>query len=319
MGQSFKSRLRDLPLEAGGYQTRFGQMLHGRAEDILSPGFVHSLSGQINLIFTSPPFPLTTKKRYGNLVGDEYVSWLSSFAPIFRNLLADDGSLVIELGNAWEPGRPTMSTLALRALLALQERGRFQLCQEIIWHNPARLPTPAQWVTIQRIRLKDSFTRFWWLSANDRPKADNRRVLTPYGRHMRNLLKRQSYNSGRRPSEHSISPTGFLRDNGGAIPSNVLIVSNTRSNDPYQNFCRLHDHRPHPARMPAEIVNFFVRFLTDKADVVLDPFGGSNTTGAVAEELARHWLSIEPREDYISSSRGRFPELSESPELALGQ
>lgn len=313
----FESRLHGLPLEAGRYQTKYGHMLCGRAEEILAPQFTGGLDGQINLIFTSPPFPLNTKKRYGNLVGEEYVSWLSGFAPIFRRLLADDGSLVIELGNAWEPKSPTMSTLALRALIALQERGEFHLCQEVIWHNPARLPTPAQWVTIQRIRLKDSFTRLWWLSPHERPKADNRRVLTPYGRHMRRLLKRQSYNAGPRPSQHSISSTGFLKDNGGAIPSNVLIVSNTRSNDPYQQYCRRLGLSPHPARMPTEIVDFFVRFLTDESDVVLDPFSGSNTTGAVSEALARHWIAIEPREDYIASSRGRFPELSESLELGL--
>ena len=317
MKESLASRLRDLPPAACRYRTNYGQMLCGRAEDILSAESTGALDGQVNLIFTSPPFPLNTKKRYGNLVGEEYVNWLSSFAPTFQRLLAKDGSLVIELGNAWEPKSPTMSTLALRALIALQERGEFHLCQEVIWHNPARLPTPAQWVTIQRIRLKDSFTRLWWLSPHERPKADNRRVLKPYGRHMRRLLKRQSYNAGRRPSEHAISSTGFLKDNGGAIPSNVLIVPNTRSNDPYQQYCRRHGFKPHPARMPSEIVEFFVRFLTNESDVVLDPFGGSNTTGAVAEALGRYWVAVEPREDYITSSKGRFPEFSENPELAL--
>lgn len=282
-------------------------MLLGKAEDVLSLPSLRRFSGRINLIFTSPPFPLNTKKRYGNLTGGEYIEWLTSFAPAFRELLTDDGSLVIELGNAWEPGRPVMSTLALRALLTLQDRGELSLCQEIIWHNPARLPSPAQWVTINRIRLKDSFTRFWWMSPSDKPKADNRQVLKEYSPHMQRLLKNQSFNSGRRPSQHNISEKAFLTNNGGAISPNVLSISNTRSADLYQNYCRDNNLHPHPARMPPELADFFIKFLTNKGDLVFDPFAGSNTTGAAAEILKRFWISVEPNEDYIQSSKGRFP------------
>jgi len=281
-------------------------MFKGTAEDLLSHPSIASFRGRINLIFTSPPFPLNTKKRYGNLVGDDYVDWLSAFAPSFRELLTHDGSLVIELGNAWEPRRPVTSTLALQALLRLQQRAELNLCQEIIWHNPARLPSPAQWVTIERIRLKDSFTRFWWLSPSERPKADNRRVLRAYSPRMRDLLRRKSFNAGPRPSEHHISSAAFLTDNGGAISPNVLSIANTRSTDAYQQYCREHDLRPHPARMPPELADFFLRFLTDQGDIVLDPFAGSNTTGAAAENLERFWISIEPKEDYIRTSQGRF-------------
>ena len=70
----------------------------------------------------------------------------------------------MEIGNAWESGRPTMSTLSLRALLAFLEAGGLHLCQQFISHNPARIPSPAQWVTVERIRVKDSFTNVWWMS-----------------------------------------------------------------------------------------------------------------------------------------------------------
>ena len=307
----FKGR----PPKATAYQTPLGRMMRGTAEEVLSlPSFAR-LHGKINLIFTSPPFPLNTKKRYGNLTGKAYIDWLVSFAQTFRQLLTPDGSIVVELGNAWEPGRPITSTLALRTLLDFQERGQFHLCQEVIWHNPARLPSPAQWVTIKRIRLKDSFTRFWWLSPSEQPKADNRRVLQKYSSEMQKLLDKQSYNAGLRPSQHCISSTGFLKDNGGAIPPSVLTVSNTRSTDSYQAYCRQHNFRPHPARMPRELAEFFVRFLTEQGDIVLDPFAGSNTTGAAAESLRRHWISIEPDLDYINSSLGRFTSANKSSAL----
>lgn len=288
------------------YSTQFGRMLLGKSDDLIADGSLARLEGKVNLIFTSPPFPLNRKKRYGNETGDSYIRWLCAFGPLFKKMLAPDGSIVIEMGNSWEPGMPVMSTLALRALLEFQQKNELYLCQEFIWQNPAKLPSPAQWVNVKRIRVKDSFTKLWWMSPNQTPKADNQRVLQEYSKAMKGLLKKGSYNAGKRPSEHNISETAFLRDNGGAIPSNVLTYANTHSGDAYQNFCRANNFQLHPARMPSDLARFFIRFLTEPGDIVLDPFGGSNTTGAAAEDLERFWLSIEATEDHIKGSRGRF-------------
>jgi site-specific DNA-methyltransferase (cytosine-N4-specific) len=264
------------------------------------------LHGKVQLIFTSPPFPLKTKKQYGNLNGEEYLRWISGYGALFKKWLAPSGSIVVEIGNAWQPGAPTMSTLPTRALLRLQEDNSFHLCQEFICHNPARLPTPAAWVTIKRIRIKDSYTTLWWLSPTTDPKANNRNVLQEYSDDMKKLLRAKKYTSGRRPSEHNIGAKSFLNVNEGAIPPSVLTIANTASTDPYQRYCREHDLVPHPARMPKQLAEFFIKFLTDPGDLVLDPFAGSNTTGAAAEQLGRRWLSIEASEEYLEGSRGRF-------------
>lgn len=290
------------------YRTALGSAYGGTAEDVFKdPWFRRRYEGKVQLIFTSPPFPLNRKKKYGNLQGEEYLQWLASFASTFRDYLTPDGSIVIEMGNAWEPGSPTMSTLALKALINLLDTGKFHLCQQFICFNPARLPTPAQWVTIERVRVKDSYTHVWWMSPNERPAADNRRVLKPYSSSMLRLLKAKRYNAGVRPSEHSIDATSFLKNNDGAIPPNVLTFSNTRWDDPYQAFCRRRGISPHPARMPLELPDFFIKFLTRPGDIVLDPFAGSNTTGAIAQQLKRRWAAIEPVADYLEASRARFP------------
>ena len=301
-GNPFLGRIPD----SVAYATRAGRMLYGKSEELLTSSSLKRFEGTVNLIFTSPPFPLNRKKRYGNETGDNYIHWLCKFGPIFKDMLTDDGSIVIEMGNSWEPGLPVMSTLAIRALLEFQAKNDLHLCQEFIWQNPAKLPSPAQWVNVDRIRVKDSFTRLWWLSPSHKPKANNQHVLQEYSPAMKSLLKKGSYNSGKRPSEHNIGETSFLKNNGGAIPSNVLTYANTHSSDLYQIYCREHQHEPHPARMPTELATFFIKFLTDPGDLVLDPFGGSNTTGAAAETLDRHWISIEPTEAYIKGSRGRF-------------
>src|SRR5437667_2848344 len=125
------------------YETGRGLALHGKLEDFLASDYAKEYAGKVQLIFTSPPFPLNRKKKYGNIRGDDYVGWLAAFAPRFLKLLKPNGSIVIELGNAWEQGLPVMSTLALRALLRFLSRGKLQLCQQFVCYNPARLPTPA--------------------------------------------------------------------------------------------------------------------------------------------------------------------------------
>lgn len=281
-------------------------MIVGTAEDVLNSKFRQQYRHKIHLIFTSPPFPLIRKKNYGNFQGHRYKEWLASFAEVFRELLKPDGSIVMELGNPWERGRPVMSTLALEALLDFLRVGRFHLCQQFICYNPARLPTPAEWVNIKRIRVKDAYTHVWWMAPSEQPNADNRRILKDYSPSMLRLLQSKKYNAGTRPSEHHIGAKSFLRNNNGAIPPNVLTLTNTRSRDPYQTFCRRHKLRLHPARMPAGLAEFFIKFLTVPRNLVLDPFAGSNTTGFVAENLRRRWISIEPRHDYALGSLGRF-------------
>jgi site-specific DNA-methyltransferase (cytosine-N4-specific) len=291
------------------YETDHGAMYEGSIEAFLNSSLGHGLRGEAQLIFTSPPFPLNRKKKYGNKTGTEYLEWLANLANPLGDLLTEDGSLVVELGNAWVPGEPVMSTLALEALLEILKKGGFNLCQQFVAYNPARLPSPAQWVNVDRIRVKDAYTNVWWMSRTTRPKANNRKVLTPYSPSMEKLLEKQEYNAGRRPSEHKIGETSFLTDHGGAIPPNVLKISNTISTDAYRAYCRANDLKLHPARMAPELSEFFVKFLTDKDDLVIDPFGGSNTTGATAESLERQWIAIEPQRDYIEGSKGRFSEL----------
>jgi site-specific DNA-methyltransferase (cytosine-N4-specific) len=292
------------------YRKGNGLMYLGKAEEFLSSAAAHKYEGRVQLIFTSPPFPLNRKKKYGNLQQEQYIQWLTRLAPRFRKLLKKNGSIVIEMGNAWERGKPLMSTLALRALLRFQQAGRFNLCQQFIAYNPARLPSPAEWVNVRRIRVKDAYTHIWWMSASTSPKASNRRVLVPYSDAMNDLLTKGRYNSGKRPSEHHIGKTSFFKNNGGAIPSNVLVFSNTSNGDNYHCYCDKHKLPLHPARMPAGVAEFFIKFLTTPNDIVLDPFAGSNTTGAAAHRLRRRWLSVEARKDYIKGSIGRFTRIT---------
>ncbi|MCF4969443.1 site-specific DNA-methyltransferase [Nostoc sp. CMAA1605] len=258
----------------------------------------------INLILTSPPFALTRQKEYGNASADKYIEWFLPFAHQFKRVLAENGSFVLDLGGAYLPGNPVRSIYQYELLVRLCQEVGFFLAQELYHYNPARLPTPAEWVTIRRIRVKDAVNVVWWLSKTPHPKADNRKVLKPYSHSMKRLLK-NGYKAKIRPSGHEISEK-FQKDNQGAIPPNLLEIANTESNSIYLRRCKAAGIKPHPARFPQGFAEFFIKFLTDEGDLVLDPFAGSNTTGFVAETLQRRWISCEINQDYVVGSRYRF-------------
>lgn len=288
------------------YTTKFGRAIQSRIEDFFDSKEYKSLLGKVDLIITSPPFPLLSPKRYGNTTGDEYKDWMSSLAKPLAALLSPTGSIVLEIGNAWERGEPTMSTIPLETLIEFGKTGDLRVCQQFICNNTARLPSPAAWVTVRRIRVKDSYTHVWWYGNTPHTKSDNTRVLQPYSEAMLKLLRTKKYNTNQRPSDHQISDTSFFKDNGGSIPGSVLNFGNTSMQKSYKDWCVENSIRPHPARMQHALVEFFVKFLTDESDLVFDPFGGSNTTGFVSESLNRRWLITEPSAEYLYGSIGRF-------------
>lgn len=283
------------------HKTKLGRVFHGDSLEFLR----ERLEPQsVDLIVTSPPFGLVRKKKYGNVDADEYVAWFKPFGEVFKRVLKPSGSLVIDIGGAWIPGQPTRSLYHYELLIMLCRQIGFHLAQEFFWWNPSRLPTPAEWVTVRRIRVKDAVNCVWWLSVTPWPKASNRRVRTPYSDAMRDLLK-NGYKPRLRPSGHDISDK-FSRDNGAAIPPNLIAIPNTESNSYYLRYCEERGIKPHPARYPAPLPEFFVRMLTDEDEMVVDPFAGSCVTGEVCERLRRKWVCVELLEEYLEGALGRF-------------
>lgn len=290
----FKESISHKPL----YHTYLGSAYHEDSMDILKK----IPDSSVNLIVTSPPYALVYKKEYGNVDAKDYVDWFMKFAGEFHRILSGDGSLVINIGGVWNKGIPTRSLYHLELLLALAKK--FHLAQEFYWYNPAKLPAPAEWVTVRRIRVKDSVEHIWWLSKTAFPKANNRNILKPYSKDMQRLLT-NGYHAKKRPSGHNITDN-FNKDNNGSIPPNFLSIGNNDSNSAYLKKCKEHGISPHPARYPGELPEFFIKFLTDKNDIVLDPFCGSNVTGAIAETHKRRWICIDSKKEYLEGSKFRF-------------
>jgi site-specific DNA-methyltransferase (cytosine-N4-specific) len=298
---------------SSAYNTEFGAAYVGDSRLLLG----ELPDESVDLVITSPPFALLRQKDYGNMDQQEYVAWFSTFAAIVYRKLKPTGSFVIDLGGAYERGRPTRSLYNFRLLIHLCDKFGFHLAEDFYWFNPAKLPSPIEWVNKRKIRTKDSVNTVWWLSKDPFPKADVRQVLSEYSPRMKKLLEdpEKFYSPRNRPSGHSIS-AGFGNDNGGAIPSNLLQIPNTDSNSLYMRACSLVTEKQHPARFPTKLPEFFIKFLTEPGDLVVDIFAGSNTTGSAAESLGRRWLSFEENPNYVATSVFRFaPRIASDEEI----
>lgn len=282
-------------------------------------------SSSVNLVLTSPPYALHFKKEYGNENKDKYVEWFLPFAKEILRVLTGDGSFVLNIGGSYNKGEPTRSIYHFKLLIALVEEVGFNLAQECFWYNPAKMPVPAEWVTVRRIRVRDSVEYVWWFSKTAFPKASNLGVLKEYSEDMIRL-NRNGVRGATRPSGHVIRDSFDKIHAGGAIPSNVteaefefpesmMKMGNNAANDLYTTRCKELGLKIHPARFPALLPKFFIKLLSDPNDLVLDPFAGSLTTAAVSEQLDRRWIAGEAIEEYLAAGRFRFEQLTQNPKL----
>ena len=298
------------------YSTDLGAAYLGDSREVLQA----MPEGSVNAVITSPPYALHFKKEYGNVDKADYVRWFLPFAREIFRALTDDGSFVLNIGGSYNKGLPIRSIYQYKLLIELVETVGFHLAQEFYWCNPAKMPMPAEWVTVRRVRVKDAVEHVWWLSKTPHPKANNRNVLKPYSEDMIRLNQR-GVRATVRPSGHNIRASFDKVDAGGSIPPNVfeermrqeddapsdfLKFGNNSANDIYTKRCKESGVKIHPARFPAALPEFFIKMLTDEGDVIVDTFAGSNTTGAVAENLNRRWIAIESAQEYLDASKFRF-------------
>jgi site-specific DNA-methyltransferase (cytosine-N4-specific) len=284
------------------YENELGAILWAESEALESTIDNES----VDLIITSPPYNLTRSKSYEYRKSEEeHVRWLTARAEAWKSLLTETGSVMLNMADVWLPGSPEISLWQERVILNMVDRLGYHLCEKIFWHSPSKMPSPAEWVTVRRVRVTPSVENIWWLSKTANPKANNRNVLTPYSESMKRALEKGT-NVGIRPSGHVVKEGAFSTDNGGAIPHNLLVSSHTASNTPYLCRCREKGIKPHPARFPESLPEFAIKLTTDVGDLVMDPLGGSLTVAEVADRLGRRFIVGERSREFIEGGLLRF-------------
>jgi site-specific DNA-methyltransferase (cytosine-N4-specific) len=275
------------------FSTELGVAVWGEARETLG-----DLDGLIALYVSSPPYPLRQPRAYGGVVDKAYVDWLCSvLEPVVARLMPG-GSIVLNLSNdIFESGSPARSLYLERLVLALHDRLGLWLMDRTPWVNFSKPPGPTYWACVQAVQTAAAYEPiFWFTNDPHRVRANNRRVLEPHTPRHRRLMaaggerREAAYGDG----AYRLKPGDFGRETEGRLPRNVIerghACADTRA-------LREHAKRlglpPHGAMQPSAIPEFWIRFLTEPGDLVVDGTAGSIRAGLVAERLNRRWFCVE--------------------------
>lgn len=288
------------------YSTRLGVAIWGNNVGVFS-----RLDEPIHLCVTSPPYPLRTERRYGNVAEHQWVDFITqSLEPIVKHLAAG-GSIVLNVSNdIFESKKPSRSLYLERMVLALHDRLGLSLMDRWPWVNLSKPPGPTHWACVNRQQLCVAWEPVYWFTNDpDKVRSDNRRVLEPHTDRHRRLLEKGGdtrithYGDG----AHRLRGNGFSSSTPGRIPKNV-IIKGSRCSDSLaaRTAAKRLGLPPHSAMFPTALAEFAIQFLTQEGDLVVDPFGGMNKTGLAAERNHRRWITTEIILQYIRTQAELF-------------
>ncbi len=273
-----------------------GALLWANAEDAL--GIIEPES--IDLLMTSPPYPLLNPKAYGNVPPDRWVGWMLELCDKWRTLLTPEGSMMINVGPCWKQGVPAQQLHVERLLVKLEDELDMHLLQRLDWHSPTKMPSPLSWVGIKRMRVTSSVEPLLWLSTNPNAKGNNRHVLRQYSPEGLRSIDKPRLKV--RPSGFAFG-AGSFRNQGGSIPPSLITATPTGLEETrYRKAARVAGGIPHPAVLPAAVARFGIQLATDEGDTVYDPMSGSGTVFAEAIKLDRKAIASERSLEYLESS-----------------
>ena len=284
------------------YRTSDGLALWAHAEDaasVIEPG-------SVNLILTSPPYPVV-KREYGRFSVPEWLAWMNRLTGMWKDLLADDGTIAVNLMDVFVSGSPALSPYVERFTLSAIDNHGLHLAGRMPWHSPSKLGN-IQWTAKAKVRPKNTLEHVILFSKSPHPAWDITRM--PRGEYgARSAAKAASdakRAAARRPSGYDINPKAFSGQAEGPLPGNLIIAGGASGSDTYSRRCRALGLETHPARYPEELPRRIITLTTAPGDTVYDPMAGSNTTGKVASELGRRFIASEAMRSYAEASALRF-------------
>lgn len=288
------------------YSMDDGLAFLGHAEEVA--GLIDP--GSLSLIMTSPPYPVVNR-AYGKFGLPEWLSWMSDLTGLWKDLIADDGTIAVNLMDVHVPGSPMISTYVERYLIDAVDRHGLHLAGRMPWHSPTKLAN-LEWAVKRRVALKNTVEHVILLSKSPNPSWDTRRLPSePYAERSASQKASDARRSAARrqvvrPGGYQMDEGAFHTDGEGRIPGNLLIAGGVGGGGLYAKRCRAAGISPHPARFPEALLRRVIQLATAPGQIVYDPMAGSNTTAKVALELGRRFISSEPVVDYALSSSFRF-------------
>jgi DNA modification methylase len=252
------------------------------------------LTDSVDLIMTSPPYADARAGHYDSVCPDDYPDWFTSFHNAFWHALKPTGNLIINIKGRVVDG--VRHRYVWKTIEKLTDLGWYCI-DDYIWHKKNSMP--GYWPS----RLRDSWEYCFHLAKTKKPYMNQKAVSGPA---KESTIKRykQLYPSDLTRNT-STSGSGFGKTHANwfnktsVLPGNVLWTACES---------RL---RYHPAVFPIELPQFFIKLFSPENGLVLDPFGGSGTTGIAATNLNRDCILIDNNKNYCQSAYRRL--LEETP------
>jgi len=275
-----------------------------------------TVTEQADLIITSPPYADARRKHYDGVHPDEYVDWFLSFHEPFFNVLKPTGSLVLNIKDKVVDG--VRHRYVWHTIEALCSRGWFAI-DDYLWHKTN--PMPGYWPT----RLRDGWEYCFHLAKSKRPYFNPDGVRKPIGEWVESRLNKLGQNDLAR--HNSVNESGFGRDISKWVGKQTVLPSNVLSSDDpsEEDFIRSEDvpsnvvsralvgkNKGHPAVFPLDLPLFFIKLLCPENGLVIDPFGGSGTTGIAALAVKRNCVLIDNNPQYCEEAVRRLCDEAEA-------
>lgn len=291
-----------------GFSTELGIAILGSCDSVFS-----RMDVPISLVITSPPYPLTSARAYGNPPEHMYVDWIcKTLEPVVKNLVRG-GSICLNISNdIFLKHSPARSMYCERLLLALHDRLGLHLMDRLIWENKSKPPGPYQYASKARTQLNVVYEPIYWLTnAPHSVKSDNRRVLQAHTeKHLALIARGGEQRSGSfSDGAYTMRHGAYASPTEGKIPRNILSFGHRCAHQiAYKQAAKAMGLPVHGAPMPMALASFLIKFLSEPGDLVADPFAGSFTTADAAERLGRRWLATERVAQYVLGGASRFTE-----------
>lgn len=238
---------------------------------------------RVQTCVTSPPyFGLRDYGHEGQLglekTPDEYISAMVEVFRCVRDVLADDGTLWLNMGDSYGSGKQLLG-MPWRVAFALQSNG-WVLRQDIIWHKPNPMPESV------RDRCTKAHEYIFLLSKSERYYFDHEAIKEPAKVSSEGIRFGGSKYGDSNDPKHATKSGNVSKEYEKANKRSVWSVTTK----PYSG--------AHFATFPIELITPCVLAGSRPGDIVLDPFMGSGTTAQVAMQWDRNYLGCELNPEY---------------------
>ena len=180
-----------------------------------------------------------------------------------------------------------------RVAFALQADG-WWLRQDIIWHKPNPMPESV------RDRCTKAHEYVFLLTKSERYYYNKDAISSPAKHAGKTRVSKATNGSAMQALQNGKKPSG----NG--VPGTLVTIAETTNRRSVWTIATKPYKGAHFATMPPTLVEPCVMAGTKAGDLVLDPFNGSGTTGAVAIGLRRNYVGIELNSEYIKLANERI-------------